>query len=140
MKRGIVLLLLILVACAGQEPVARPAPVMPQIEIVTPKPLPEKPEYEPPPTAPEVVQIEIEAKMFDFLPSEIKVKKGDFVRLIITSIDVPHTFTMPAYGIDEKLEVGKDVVIEFTADKAGQFGYYCDVPGHSGMKGKLIIT
>jgi len=135
-------LFLILVACAGEEPTVRPGPPMVDIDIVAPKPVPAKPEYEPPPTGPEVEEIRIEAKMFDFLPSEIKVKRGTVVRLIITSVDVKHTFTVPEYGIDEELEVGKDVVIEFIADRPGQFGYYCDISGHSqqGMKGKLIIT
>ena len=76
------------------------------------------------------------------MPSEIEVNQGDQVRLIITSIDMPHTFTLMAYGINEKLPVGKDVVIEFVAERAGTFTFACDIPGHEerGMIGQLIVT
>ncbi len=148
MKRGIALiaLLLLLIAC-NEEIRQAPQPVqIPQIEIAPPMAVPDKPQYEPPPTSPketgEVVEIKMEAKNFEFLPSEIKVKKGDRVKLIITSQDVTHTFTLHAFGIEEELPVGQDVEIEFLADQAGTFAFYCNVPGHSkqGMSGKLIVT
>jgi len=33
------------------------------------------------------------------------------------------------------------VIIEFTADKVGEFEYYCSMPGHrqAGQFGKLIV-
>ncbi len=150
MKRSFALLVLtLLVACTGpQAPQIKPGPHIPQIEIVPPtiSEFPEKPKYEPPPTAPNetgnVITVKMDAKMFAFLPNEIRAKKGDLVRLTITSIDVPHTFTLPAYGIDQKLPVGQDVVIEFIADKVGTFSFSCMMPGHAdkGMKGTLIVT
>jgi len=139
MKKIIALIaLIILIACAvPPEPVTAP-----EIKVV----IPTEPEYQPPPTAPTYegefdVDLKIEAKRFDFLPNEIKVKKGDRIRLTLTSVDVNHTFTMPAYDIDEELLVGEDVEIELVADKEGQFTFYCDVPGHKeqGMKGKIIV-
>ncbi len=146
MKKSVILLLfLVLIACAKPEAPA-PQPVVTEMEIVKETPIPEKPQYEPPPTAPteaeNVVEIKMEAKMFEFLPSEIKVNKGDKVKLTITATDVPHTFALVAYGIDEELPVGQDVIVEFTADKEGTFTFTCGVPGHegSGMKGKLIVT
>ena len=135
-----ILVFMLLAACAPPEQAPTVAEEI-QVRIPT---MPEKPLYEPPPTPPTegVVEIHIEAKMFEFLPSEIKVKKGDKVKLIITSVDVPHTFTLVAYNIDEELKVGEDKVIEFTADKEGTFTFTCEMPGHktNGMTGKLTVT
>ena len=90
----------------------------------------------------DVKEFKITAKQFAFEPSTIEVNKGDKVRLIVTSTDVPHGISINEYGISERLDVGKPVTIEFTADKEGTFTAFCSVfcgAGHSGMKGKLIV-
>lgn len=87
-------------------------------------------------------EFKITAKQFEFMPSTIEVNKGDKVRLIVTSTDVPHGFAIKEYGINQRLEAGKPVTIEFTADKEGTFTVFCSVvcgAGHSNMKGKLIV-
>ena len=90
----------------------------------------------------EVKEFKMTAKQFAFEPGVIEVNKGDKVRLIVTSVDVPHGISIPEYGINERLDPGKPVKIEFTADKQGTFTAYCSVfcgSGHSSMKGKLIV-
>lgn len=90
----------------------------------------------------QVKEFKIEAKQFAFEPPTIEVNKGDKVRLIVTSTDVPHGIAIREYGINQRLEVGKPAIIEFTADKEGTFTAFCSVfygSGHSAMKGKLIV-
>ena len=90
----------------------------------------------------DVKEFKITAKQFSFEPGTIEVNKGDKVRLIVTSVDVPHGFSIREYNINERLDVGKPVTIEFTADKEGSFTTFCSVfcgSGHSSMKGKLIV-
>lgn len=92
--------------------------------------------------AQEVKEFKITAKQFQFEPATIEVSKGDKVRLLVTSVDVPHGIKIEEYGINQRLDVGKEVVIEFTADKQGTFTAFCSVfcgSGHSNMKGKLIV-
>ena len=87
-------------------------------------------------------EFKITAKQFEFVPSTIEVSKDDQVRLIVTSVDVPHGFAIREYGINKRLEPGQPVTIEFTADKVGTFTFYCSVscgPGHTSMKGQLIV-
>ena len=89
-----------------------------------------------------VKEFKMTAKQFSFEPSTIEVNKGDKVRLIVTSTDVPHGISIPEYGINERLDPGKEVKIEFTADKEGTFTAFCSVfcgSGHSKMKGKIIV-
>ncbi|MBI4143343.1 cupredoxin domain-containing protein [Candidatus Woesearchaeota archaeon] len=89
-----------------------------------------------------VKEFRMTAKQFEFEPGTIEVNKGDKVKLIVTSADVPHGISIPEYGINERLDVGKPVTIEFTADKEGTFTAFCSVfcgSGHGNMKGKIIV-
>lgn len=88
------------------------------------------------------VEIDVVAKKWSFSPDVITVKKGDHVRLSLTSQDVTHGFMLPEYGINAVVEPGKTTKIEFTADKAGTFSFRCSVmcgQGHSGQRGTLIV-
>lgn len=82
------------------------------------------------------------AKNWEFGPDKITAKLGDRVKIKITSEDVKHGFGLPAYGINEDLEPGKTVEIEFIAAKSGKFPFRCTVPcgeGHRVMTGELIV-
>lgn len=90
----------------------------------------------------EVKTVTMTAKQWTFEPAEVRVKKGDRVKLEITSVDVAHGFGLPDFNVNQKLEPGKTVTVEFTADKTGTFTYFCSVQcgtGHREMKGKLIV-
>ena len=94
------------------------------------------------PASAEVKEFKMTAKQFSFIPETIEVNKGDKVRLIVTTTDVPHGISIPEYGINERLDPGKPVTIEFTADKEGTFTAFCSVfcgSGHSNMKGNLVV-
>ena len=87
-------------------------------------------------------EFKIAAKQFAFEPEAIEVSIGDKVRLIATSTDVPHGFAILEYGINERLNPGEHVTIEFTADNEGIFTFFCSTfcgSGHSGMRGKIIV-
>ncbi len=89
-----------------------------------------------------VKEFKMTAKQFAFEPETIEVSKGDRVRLVVTSVDVPHGISIPEYGINERLDPGKPAVIEFTADKEGTFTAFCSVfcgSGHSNMRGKIVV-
>ena len=84
----------------------------------------------------------ITAKNWEFVPNMINVKQGDEVVLKVKSADVPHGFFIEEYGIDERLEPNKEVVVRFIADKKGEFPFVCSVPcgkGHGKMRGVLIV-
>ncbi|MBI2107465.1 cupredoxin domain-containing protein [Candidatus Woesearchaeota archaeon] len=90
----------------------------------------------------EIKEFEITAKQFSFEPSVITVNKGDTVKLKITSVDVTHGFAINEFNINERIERGKIVNVEFIADKIGTFPFYCSIvcgTGHSGMRGELIV-
>ena len=87
-------------------------------------------------------EIKMTAKKYEFSPSTIKAKKGDHIKLIITSVDHDHGFKLAAFHIDQKLPKGEAVTVEFTADQAGTFPFECSKfcgLGHGKMKGELIV-
>lgn len=75
--------------------------------------------------------------------NEIRVKKGEVVKLKITSFDVVHDFALPAYGIIERIYPGKVTVVTFRADEPGEYPFFCTAscgfPSHVWMRGKLVV-
>ena len=89
-----------------------------------------------------IKEIKLEAFQFGFSPDPVVVKKGDIVKLLITSRDVTHGVYIKEYGINVTITKQEAKKIEFFADKAGKFDILCSVycgSGHSNMKGKLIV-
>lgn len=87
-------------------------------------------------------EISITAKSWEFVPATIAVRQGEKVRLKIKSVDVDHGFAIPDFKVNETLSPGKETVIEFVADKKGEYAFFCSVvcgQGHRDMKGKLIV-
>jgi nitrous oxide reductase len=76
-----------------------------------------------------------------FSLKEIRVKKGDKVRIIITNTAGNHDFVLDEYKLNLETPLNKPVIVEFTADKVGTFEYYCSKYNHRaiGQKGNLIV-
>ena len=73
---------------------------------------------------------------------ELKVNKGDVVRIEFTSTDGFHDWVVDEFGATKKVmpEDGMTFV-EFVASEKGEFEYYCSVGQHraNGMKGVFIV-
>jgi cytochrome c oxidase subunit 2 len=109
----------------------------------------------------DVKEVTVSAKKFEFSPSEIRVKAGSRVKLVITSTDREHGIEINpiAEGADKKAAPGlkfdasitkpefklpKDqpTPIEFEATQPGTYSFKCSVVcgmGHRNMKGKIIV-
>ncbi len=70
--------------------------------------------------------IEITAKRFAFSPNQITIKKGETVKLRLTSEDVTHGFFMRALKIDEDIQPGTPTEVTLTPHTAGTFMTICD--------------
>lgn len=90
----------------------------------------------------EVKEIQVEAGSFYFSPKEIRVKKGQTVRVILTSKDMMHNFVIDEFDVMSPVTVaGNTSTIEFVANEVGEFEFYCSVGQHRqmGQVGKLIV-
>ncbi len=65
-----------------------------------------------------------------FSLKELAVKKGDKVRIKVTNTKGMHNFNIDEFNIHQATPLDQEVVIEFMADKVGDFVYYCNMPGH----------
>ena len=102
----------------------------------------DEPETVPEESDSDVKEFTMTAKQWEFSPDTITVKKGDKVKLTITSEDVSHGFILGEYRINERLEPGETTVVEFDANLRGTFTFFCSVPcgaGHTRMNGKLVV-
>jgi plastocyanin domain-containing protein len=80
--------------------------------------------------------IEIAVTSDGFVPANIKVQKGQKVRLVVTR-KVERTcateIVIKDAGINEKLPLNLPVVVEFTPKKAGQLRYACGMDMIAGV-------
>src|SRR3989338_10521086 len=91
---------------------------------------------------PAVKTFNLSARNFAFSQTEILVKKGDKVKVVLTSADGFHDWAIDEFNAKtERVNTGATTEVEFTADTAGSFQYYCSVGQHRqmGMVGTLIV-
>jgi plastocyanin len=87
--------------------------------------------------------ITVEGSNFKFLPATITVNKGDTVKITFKNTGGFHDFVIDEFEGAKTKQIGanSEETIQFVADKAGTFEYYCSVGNHRGMGmvGKLIV-
>lgn len=89
-----------------------------------------------------VVELKVTARQFAYEPAQITVRRGDTLRLTLTSSDVTHGFAIREYNVIQQVLPGRNVTVEFRADQAGQFQIFCTVfcgAGHGAHKGLLTV-
>jgi cytochrome c oxidase subunit 2 len=87
--------------------------------------------------------IEIAAKKFAYLPSEITLKKGETVLLALTSLDRLHGFDLPELGVREQVKPDETVTVRLTPTKTGTFLFHCDIfcgDDHEDMQGTITVV
>jgi len=89
-----------------------------------------------------VKEFTVSATNFSFTPSLLTVQKGDRVKVTFQNTLGFHDFVIDEYGVaTPQTQSPTTSMVEFTADKAGSFEYYCSVGTHRamGMKGTLKV-
>ena len=74
-----------------------------------------------------------------WLPSSIIVQQGDAVEFtLINKLDDPHGFEIKAFGIEQVVQPKSEMIVKFTASKAGVYSYICQMhPPHLG--GQILV-
>ena len=92
------------------------------------------------------VTVKLIAVRSSFEPNKIEVNQGDKVTMYITNIeqttDELHGFGLLEYNLNVVIDPGETKVIEFVANKAGVFPYYCTnfcSALHQEMQGYLLV-
>jgi plastocyanin len=90
-----------------------------------------------------VKEITVTNERLVFFPSEIRVNVGDTVRLTFENGGGRHDWVLDEFdAATEVIRAGQSQTIEFVASEAGEFEFYCSVPGHrqAGMFGSFIVV
>ncbi len=90
----------------------------------------------------EVKVIAVEGGSFYYKPNEIRVKKGQKIRIEFSAADMMHDFNIDELNVSVPItKEGETSTVEFTATTVGTFEYYCSVGQHRAMGqiGKLIV-
>lgn len=87
--------------------------------------------------------IEIHAKRYSFTPSEITIKKGEQVKLLLTSSDTAHSLVIKGLNVNAAIRKGHTTEVLLTPQEAGDFpgrcGHFCGV-GHGSMTFIVHVT
>ena len=97
-------------------------------------------EYGPPGPAEHVVHVS--AYRFAYEPASIRVKRGEPVLLVLSSLDVPHGFEAPRLSLSATIRPGAETRLPFTPQEAGRFPFHCSVfcgDGHEDMTGEIVV-
>lgn len=65
-----------------------------------------------------------------FSPDRLEVNKGDTVRIKLTVLSWVHDFKLDEFNVYAGTPTWEETIIEFVADKAWSFEYYCNQPWH----------
>ena len=74
-----------------------------------------------------------------FSVGQIVVYQDDIVTIRLTAGDKKYDFTIPAFGIKQKVEPGKSRIAEFQAVSPGEFEFVCTLCAGN-VRGTLIIV
>jgi len=93
----------------------------------------------------DAVVLQLHGSEFKFIPSVLKVAKGQKVTIIFTNDGVlAHNFAIDSLvGLRTKtIQSHGTAKLTFTPEKTGSFKFRCLVPGHmqAGMKGELVVS
>lgn len=87
--------------------------------------------------------IPMTVKRFEYRPREVHLKRGVPVIFEITSLDVPHGFNLPDFGVRADVIPGRPARVRLVPDRIGTFTFRCDVfcgGGHEELDGTIVVT
>ncbi|MBK5224166.1 MAG: cupredoxin domain-containing protein [Acidimicrobiia bacterium] len=86
--------------------------------------------------------VRIEATEFAFSPGDVTIKAGEPTTVeFVNAGSVEHDFTVDDIDFKVTAAAAKTGTGELTVPEAGEYTFYCSVPGHreGGMEGTLVV-
>ena len=90
-----------------------------------------------------VSDIEIRASRQGFDPAVVTIRKGEAVRIILSSADGEHCFAIDALRVEKRIRPGRKTILDLTPDRGGRFPFYCCLESGRAAeveRGELIVT
>jgi cytochrome c oxidase subunit 2 len=87
-------------------------------------------------------RINVTVSRLGFRPDRVTIRKGEPVRLSLTTSDDEHCFAVDAFRIEKRVVAGRPSVVDLTPDRAGTFAFYdclADPKGET-RSGTLVVA
>lgn len=145
MRLGILLALLLLVACSKEALIERAGVNESDVPVISPQTIGPEPSDTPGTTSaePAAAEFDLRAGNWYIEPNAISVSQGDNVKINLLVESGTHGLGIEGYGVSTgSLGPGESGSVEFVADKKGTFRFYCNVAcgaGHRDMQGQLVV-
>jgi cytochrome c oxidase subunit II len=91
-----------------------------------------------PSATPDRVEITVSAQ--GFRPDRLTLRKGEPVRLSLTSSDGEHCFALDAFRIEKRVLAGKPSLVDLTPDRTGTFPYHDCLAEAGAPAGRLMVV
>lgn len=91
----------------------------------------------------EVWEFEVAGSNFEYDVTDISVTEGDTVRIVFNNVEGTHDWVIDEFDANTPvIQQGETAEVEFVADQAGTFEFYCSVGNHRemGMVGTLTVN
>ncbi len=88
-------------------------------------------------------EVSIRASGSGFEPSEVVIRKGEAVSVVLSSTDREHCFAVDAFRIEKRILPGRSTGFDFTPERAGRFPFYCCLEAGAQAdveRGVLVVT
>ncbi|MBV8618822.1 MAG: cupredoxin domain-containing protein [Curvibacter sp.] len=86
--------------------------------------------------------IRVVARKFEFVPREIRVRRGETVELQLSAPEVPMGIHVIGLELRADIVPGQVTRLRLTPEQEGRFDFLCDVfcgSGHEDMSGVLVV-
>jgi plastocyanin len=85
-------------------------------------------------------RIKVEASRAGFKPKIVTLRKGETVRIVLSTADDEHCFAVDALRIEKRIVPGKTTEVDIVVDKAGTLPFYCCLePDREALHGRIAV-
>jgi len=88
-------------------------------------------------------EVELSLGRSGFQPDRLVLRRGETVRLVLTSRDGEHCFAIDALRVEKRVVPGRPTTFELTPERAGTFPFYCCLesgPQAERERGELVVS
>lgn len=88
-------------------------------------------------------QLEVTASHEGFRPRVISVRKGETLRVLLSTADEEHCFAVDGLRVEKRIVPGRTTTLDLTPDRVGTFPFYCCLESGKAAeleRGRLIVS
>ena len=85
----------------------------------------------------------VKASKHGFEPSQLTLRRGEPVSIVLSSADGEHCFAIDTLRIEKRIVPGRATTLDLTPDRAGVFPFYCCLESGEAAaveRGQLTVT